>query len=91
MVTTILCKSVNQYCVEELKEYSSSKHPNIYFSTEKEKDGCSPFLNVDIFRENEKFTTNVYRKKIFSGVYTNFKSFIPDTCNIGLIKSLKVH
>ena len=70
---------------------SIQHHPNIYFSTEKEKDGCSPFLNVDIFRENEKFTTNVYRKKTFSGVYTNFKSFIPDTCNIGLIKSLKVH
>ena len=70
---------------------SIQHHPNIYFSTEKEKDGCSPFLNVDIFRENEKFTTNVYRKKTFSGVYTNFKRFIPDTCNIGLIKSLKVH
>ena len=70
---------------------SIQHHPNIYFSTEKEKDGCSPFLNVDIFLENEKFTTNVYRKKTFSGVYTNFKRFIPDTCNIGLIKSLKVH
>ena len=32
--------------------------------------------------------TNVYRKKTFSGVYTNFKSFIPETYKIGLIKSL---
>ena len=32
---------------------SIQHHPNIYFSTEKEKDGCSAFLNVDIFRENE--------------------------------------
>ena len=32
--------------------------------------------------------TNVYRKKTFSKVYTNFKSFILETCKIGLIKSL---
>ena len=36
----------------------------------------------------DKFVTNVYRKKTFSGVYTNFKSFIPETYKIGLIKSL---
>ena len=31
------------------KEYLSSKHPNINFSVEKEKDGCLPFLNANIF------------------------------------------
>ena len=66
----------------------SSKHPNIKFSIEKEEDGCLPFLDVNIFRENDKFATNVYRKKTFSGVYTNFKSFISETYKIGLIKSL---
>ena len=69
----------------------SSKHPNISFPIEKEKDGCLPFLDVNTFRENEKFATNVYRKKTFSGVYTNFKSFIPETYKIGLIKSLLNH
>ena len=29
-----------------------SKHPNIIFSIEKEKDRCLPFLDVNIFREN---------------------------------------
>ena len=48
---------------DKFKEYLCSKHPNINFSIEKEKDGCLPFLDVDIFRENEKFATNVYRKK----------------------------
>ena len=47
---------------DKFKEYLSSRHPNINFSIEKEKDGCLPFLNVNIFRENEKFVTNVYRK-----------------------------
>ena len=73
---------------DKFKEYLSSKHPNIKFSIEKEEDGCLPFLDVNIFRENDKFATNVYRKKTFSGVYTNFKSFIPETYKIGLIKSL---
>ena len=76
---------------DKFKEYLSSKHPNINFSIEKEEDSCLPFLNVNIFRENEKVATNVYRKKIFSGVYTNFKSFIPETYKIDLIKSLLFH
>ena len=73
---------------DKFKEYLSSKHPNINFSIEKEKDSCLPFLDINIFHENEKFATNVYRKKTLSGVYTNFKSFIPETYKIGLIKSL---
>ena len=73
---------------DKFREYLSSKHPNIQFSIEKEEDGCLPFLDVNIFRENDKFATNVYRKKTFSGVYTNFKSFIPETYKIALIKSL---
>ena len=39
------------------------------------------FLDVKVFLENEKFVTNVYRKM-------TFKSFIPETYKIGLIKSL---
>ena len=64
---------------DKFREYLSSKHPYIKFSLEKEKDGCLLFLDVNIFRENDKFATNVYRKKTFIGVYTNFKSFIPET------------
>ena len=73
---------------DKFKEYLSSKHPNINFSIEKEKDSCFPFLDVNIFREYEKFATNVYRKKTFCGIYTNFKIFIPGTYKIALIKSL---
>ena len=73
---------------DKFKEYLSSKHPNINFSIEKEKDDCLPFLDVNIFRENEKFATNVYRRNTFRGVYTNFKSFISETYKIGLFKSL---
>ena len=66
----------------------SPKHPNINFFIEKEKDGCLPFLDANFFHENEKFATNVHRKKTFSGLCTNFKCFIPERYKIGLIKSL---
>ena len=73
---------------DKCREYFSSKHPDIKFSIEKEEDSCLPFFDINFFRENDKFATNVYRKKTFSGVYMNFKSFIPETCKIRLIKSL---
>ena len=62
----------------EFKEYYSSKNSNLNFSIEKEKDSCLSFLDINSFHENKKFATNFYRKKTFSGVYINFKSFIPE-------------
>ena len=47
---------------DKVKEYLSSKHSNINFSIEKEKNDCLLFLDVNIFHENEKFATKVYRK-----------------------------
>ena len=35
------------------------------------------FLDIEAVRGNNKFTTSVYRKTTFSGVSTNFESFIP--------------
>ena len=56
--------------------------------SEKFKKYLLSFLDVNNFREKGKFFTNVYRKKTFSGVYTNFDSFIPETYKTDLIKSL---
>ena len=63
--------------VKPFVDYMNSKHKNINFSFETEKDGQMPFLDVNVFRENGKFVANVYRKETFTGVYTNFSSFIP--------------
>ena len=41
-----------------------------------------------ISRENNKFVTSIYRKPIFSGVFTNFESFIPDMRKGALIETL---
>ena len=45
------------------------------------------FFRINIFREKRKFVTNDYWKKIISGAYTNFSSFIPEIYKAGLTKS----
>ena len=58
-------------------EYMNKKHKNINFSIETEINGPLSFLDVKTSRENNKFVTSVFRKETFSGVHTNFISFIP--------------
>ena len=56
--------------------YINKGHKNRKFSFETEKDNYFSFLDVKICREKDKFATNVFRKDTFSGVYTNFSSFV---------------
>ena len=46
------------------------------------------FFGVDIIREKDKFTTFVYRKPTFSGIYTHFDSFLSSSNKIGLFHKL---
>ena len=55
------------------------------FTSESEKEDSMPFLDINISQENDMFTTSVYRKPTFSGVYTHFDSFIPMTYKFGMI------
>lgn len=69
-------------------EYLNSKHPNIEFTAELEKDNSLPFLDVYIKKCTDGFTTSVYRKPTFTGLCTKFKSFIPLTYKRNLITTL---
>ena len=66
----------------------NSKHKDINFSFQTEKDEEMLLLDVNVFRENGKFVPNVYRKETFTGVYTNFSSFIPLEHKFGLVYTL---
>ena len=57
--------------------YLNRQHPNIFFSSELEKNGKLPFLDSEITRSNGRFSTSVYRKPTFTGLFTNFYSFVP--------------
>ena len=74
--------------VKKFVNYMNDLHPNIKFTYDIEKDHTFSFLDVKITRENNHFSTSVYRKPTFSGVYTNFNSFIPNEYKCGLINTL---
>ena len=70
------------------RNYLNSKHQNISFSFECESNNKMSFLDVEISREQGKFKTTIYRKPTFSGVYTHFDSFLPNTYKFGMIYTL---
>ena len=69
-------------------QYMNSRHPNIKFTKEEEKENNLPFLDVCIKRGNGAFTTSLYRKDTFSGVYTNYKSHLSNNYKVGFILTL---
>ena len=74
--------------MKKFVEYMNTKHPNIKFTFEHEHNNYFLFLDVKICRENNKLTPSVYREPTFSGVFTNFKSFIPTIYKFGLVYTL---
>ena len=59
------------------QDFLNSCHINMSFSMETEKENKLSFLDVEIIREQDKLTATSYRKPTFSGVYSNFESFLP--------------
>ena len=74
--------------IDKFKDYMSLQHKNINFSKESENNNSLSFLDVKISRTDNKFVTNIYRKPTFSGVLTNFESYIPMHFKHGLIFTL---
>ena len=77
-----------RYNAEKFKSYLHKQHKNIKFTSEIEENGSLSILDITITRENNKFVTSVYRKPTFSGVFTNFESFLPEMHERGLIATL---
>ena len=58
------------------------------FTIESGKENKMSFLDVQSIREDKAFTTSVYGKSTFSGVYTYFDSFLPSTYKFGTVYTL---
>ena len=70
-------------------DYINYQHPNIKFTCELEKTNNNvSFLDVKMCREDNKLTTSVFKKPTFSGVFTNFDSFITISYKHGLVNTL---
>ena len=69
-------------------KFINSRHENMSFTYEIENNDKLPFLDILVTREDKEFTTNIYRKPTFSGLYTNFHSFLPESYKTGLCLTL---
>ena len=58
------------------------------FTYEEEQNNCLPFLDVMVTREDDRLSTSLYRKPTFSGLYTNFFSYISEKYKKGLLFSI---
>ena len=55
----------------------------------KKKDNNSlPFLDVLIHKDGSKFSTILYRKPTFTGLYTEFSTLSPNIYKVNLISIL---
>ena len=69
--------------------YLNARHNNIKFTTEFEKNDEIPFLDILLKRNlDSSFSTSVYRKKTFTGLYTKWDSFTPRKYKINLVCTL---
>ena len=73
--------------VLKFHKYINSRHGNMTFTYEIEKNNSLAFLDVLVTRE-DTFCTSLYRKPTFSGLYSNFDSFMPESYKKGLIYTL---
>ena len=78
----------SQSHVKKFLRYLNSRHDNINFTYECEIDDRLAFLDVLVSREGNQLVTSLYRKPTFSGLYTNFNSFIAGKYKTGLIYCL---
>ena len=78
--------------VEKFHTYLNSRLKNMTLTHEVEQNNCISFLDVLVTREDVGFSTSVYRKPTFSGLYTPTSLiFSLKSIKKGLIFSLLLH
>ena len=78
----------SKHHIKKIQNYLNCQHKNIKFTSQTENENSILFLDIKITRDNNKFMTSVYRKPTFSGVFTNFGSFIPKSYKYNLLFTL---
>ena len=74
--------------LKHFQDFLNNCHINMSFSMETEKENKFSFLDVEFIREQRKFTTTIYRKPSFSGVYSNSESFLPSVYKFRMVYTL---
>lgn len=64
--------------VKFIKDIANSYHTDIKFTVEEEKNGCLPFLDVVITRNDNSLTFKSYKKQCYVDVLMNYRSLVPE-------------
>jgi predicted GIY-YIG superfamily endonuclease len=75
-------------CLENILKFINDQHPNIKFTTECEIENKIPFLDTCVTRKPNGFSTKIYHKPTFTGVYLNWTSLTSRKYKISLIYCL---
>ena len=68
-VDDIFATSNSRQQATNVIQFLNDQHPNIRFTIEEEVDNKLPFLDTLVIRSNNSYTTILYRKKTFTGVF----------------------
>ena len=89
------CYVDNTFCLFKNKEHASlflnhinKYHSNIQFTVEEESNNSLPFLDILIQKEGNNFSTSLYRKPTYTGLYTDFSILSPNNNKVNLISML---
>ena len=72
----------------KILSFLNTKHPNIRFTIEQEEKNKFLFLDTCVVRRMDKYSTIIYRKKTYTGVYLNWKSLTARRYKTSLIRCL---
>jgi len=78
----------NKELAQKILDFLNNQHKNIKFTIEKEKNNKIPFLDTVVTRTETGFSTNIYHKPTFTGVYLNWTSLTSRRYKISLIYCL---
>ena len=69
--------------IKKFVMFINSRHNNMSFTYGVENNDKLPFLDILVIREDKEFTTNIYCKPAFSGLYCKFHSFLLESYKTG--------
>ena len=69
-------------------DFVNSFHRNIQFTMEQENNNRLSFLDIMVYRENNQFLTDIFRKKTFTGLGMNFFSHCPFSFKLNSCKTI---
>ena len=72
---------------DKFLEYLNSRHSSLKFTCEQEQSSSLAFLDILVTR-GATFSTTLYRKPTFTGLFSNYYSFVPLRFKLNLISTL---